>query len=149
MRHSNRRYSSIIKNWDILHKYLVVPVTAHTHVRRKSIEKKKRKEKTEKKEKGYEYYIPIEDHPVSSRSRRSLLLSVVGNIYGCYMPRHGDLTVLMSRMTHGDALGPNCTDSSRGRAFGTNCGRMAILCPTRVVCKKNRESISELRFLTQ
>ena len=78
MRHSNRRYGSIIKNRDLLRKYLVVPITAHTHVRRKSIGKKKIIEKAKKNEKGN--YIPIQDHLVSSRSRRSLLLSVVGNI---------------------------------------------------------------------
>ena len=97
MRHSNRRYnSSIIKNRDLLHNYLVVPITTHTHVRRKSIRKKKRKR--QKKKKGH--YIPIQDHPVSSRSRRSLLLSVVGNIYmAVSMPGHGDLfALLMSRM---------------------------------------------------
>ena len=81
VRHSNRRYSSIIQNRDLLHKYLVVSITTHTHVRLKSIGKKKIMEKTEKKEKGY--YIPIQDHPVSSGSRRSLLLSVVGKMYGC------------------------------------------------------------------
>ena len=81
VRDSNRRYSSIIENRDLLHNYFVVPITTHTHVRRKSIDRKKIIER-QKKEKGY--YIPIEDHPVSSRSRRSLLLSVVGNIYGCY-----------------------------------------------------------------
>ena len=48
-----------------------------------------------------------------------------------------------------DALGTNCIDSSRGRAFGTNCGRMAMFFPSRVACKKTRENISELRFLTQ
>ena len=37
-------------NTYILH---VVPITTYTHVRRKSIGKKKRKEKAEKKEKGY------------------------------------------------------------------------------------------------
>ena len=122
----------------------MVPITTHTHVGRKLIGKKKRKEKTEGR-KGY--YIPIQDHPVSSRSRRSLLLSVVGSIYmAVSMPGHGDLTaLLMSRMLYRGALGTNCTDSSRGRAFGTNCGRMAI----GVVCKKTREHISELRFLTQ
>ena len=83
-----------------MHKYLVVPITTHTHVRRKSIGKKKTIEKTEKKEKGY--YIPIQDHPLSSRSRRSLFLSVVGNIYSCCgqyiaisMPGHDDLTALL------------------------------------------------------
>ena len=80
VRHSNRRYSSIIKNWDLLHNYLAVPITAHTHVRRKSIGKKKIIEKTEEETGNY---IPIQDHPVSSRGRRSLLLSVVGNICGC------------------------------------------------------------------
>ena len=81
VRHSNRRYSSIIQNWDLLRKYLVVLSTTHTHVRRKSIGKKERKRKTEKKEKGR--YISIQDHPVSSRSRDSLLLSAVGNFFFC------------------------------------------------------------------
>ena len=62
----------------ILH---VVPITTHTHVRRRSIGKKKKEKKRQKKEKGY--YILVQDRPVTSRSRRSLLLSVVGNIYGC------------------------------------------------------------------
>ena len=79
VRHSNRRYRRITKNGDLLHKYLVVPITTHTHVRRKSIGKNKTIEKAEKKEKGH--YIPIKDHSVSSRSRRSLLISVVSNIY--------------------------------------------------------------------
>ena len=80
-----------------MHKYLVVPITTHTHVRRKLIGKKKIIEKEKKKG----YYIPIQDHPVSSRSRRSLLLSVVGNIYmAVRMPRHIDLTaIFMSRMS--------------------------------------------------
>ena len=81
VRHSNRRYSSVIKNRDLLHKYLVVPITTHTNVICKSIGKNKRIGRQRRKKKGY--YIPIQDHPVSSRSRRSLLLSVVGNIYGC------------------------------------------------------------------
>ena len=49
MRHSNRRYSSIIKNRDLLHKYLVVPISTHTHVIRKSIGKKKRREKKDRR----------------------------------------------------------------------------------------------------
>ena len=57
VRHSNRRYSSVIKSRDLLHNYLVVPTTAYTHVRRKSIGKKKRREKIENKEKGY-YIMP-------------------------------------------------------------------------------------------
>ena len=90
----NRRYSSIIKNRDLLHKYLVVPITTHTHVRRKSIGTKERTAKTEEI-KGY--YIPIQDHPVPSwGSRRSLLFSVVGNIYvAVSMPGHGFLTALL------------------------------------------------------
>ena len=146
VRHSNQRYSSIMTNKD-LHKYLAVPITTHTHVRRKSIGKKKRKEKTDKEEKGHYIYrlkitlcqaeagangsyllwaiyiwlLVCQDMAIwpllcperlyrdalgtnslkektdkkekgiifrfkitlSSRSRRSWLLSVVGNIYGC------------------------------------------------------------------
>ena len=143
-RRSNRRYSSIMKNRDLLHKYLVVPITTHTHVRRKSSGKKKTIEKTGNKGRGHD--IPIQDHPASSRSRRSLLLFVVGNIYmAVSMSRHGDSTALLM-IPNGfrDALGTNCIDSSRGRASGTNCGRMANFSPTQVICKKTRENISEL-----
>ena len=38
-----------------------------------------KQQKIQRKKKGY--HIPIQDHPASSRIRRSLLLSVVGNIY--------------------------------------------------------------------
>ena len=48
-----------------------------------------------------------------------------------------------------DTLGTNCIDSSRGRALGTSCVWMDLFCPTRVVCKKTRENVCELRFLTQ
>ena len=79
VRYSNRRYCSLLKSGDLRHNYLVVLITTHTHVRRKSIGKNKIIEMTE--EKGY--YIPIRDHPVLNRSMRSLLLSIVDNIYGC------------------------------------------------------------------
>ena len=127
----NRRYSSIIKNRDLPHKYLVVPITTHTHVRRKSIGKKKIIEKTE--EKGF--YIPIQYHPVSSRSRRPLLLSIV-EIYIWLLVCRDMATwplFLCPECLYRDALGNNCIDSSWGWAFGTNCGRIAIFCPTRVV----------------
>ena len=45
VRHSNRRYSSIIKNRDLLHKNIMVPITTHSHVKRKSIGRKNRKDR--------------------------------------------------------------------------------------------------------
>ena len=53
---------------------------------------------TNKQSQQYSGGIPIQDHPVTSRSRRSLLLSVVGNIWPLVCARHGDLIALMSRM---------------------------------------------------
>ena len=53
---------------------------------------------------------------------------------------------LRSEWLYNDVLGADCTDSCRGRAFGTNRGCMAIVCPTRVVRKKTRENTIELRF---
>ena len=61
------------------------------------------------------------------------------------MPGHGDLTALLCpEKLYRDALATNCIDPSRGRAFGTNSTRMTIFCPSRVVCKKTHENISEL-----
>ena len=54
-----------MKNRGLLRKYLVVLITAHTHVKRKSIEKTKIIEKTVKKEKGYN--ILIQDQPATSQ----------------------------------------------------------------------------------
>ena len=63
------------------------------------------------------------------------------------MPGHCDLTTLMSRMALSLTLWvlTVCIHAEVERFFR---GRMANFCPTRVVCKKNRENISELRFLT-
>ena len=98
VRHSNRRYSSIMKNRDLLHKHLVVPITTDMHVRRKSIGRHESIEKTEKKEKGY--YIPIQDHPVCQAEAGAHCSFVLWLIYmAVSTPGHGDLTaVLMSRM---------------------------------------------------
>ena len=52
VRHSNRRCSSKIKNRGLLHKYLMVPVAAHAHVRRKTIRKMKIFLKTEERKRG-------------------------------------------------------------------------------------------------
>ena len=48
--------SSVVKNKDLPHKYLVVvPITMHTHVRRKSIGKKKTIGKDREERKGVLY----------------------------------------------------------------------------------------------
>ena len=137
-----------LKNRNLLHNYLVVPITTHTpHVRRKSIEKQKIIEKTDKK--GTGYYIPIQDHPVSAEAGARCSYYLLWAIYmAVSMPGHGDLTaLLMSRWLYRDALGTNCIDSSRGRAFGTNCGRMAIFCPTRKwYARKPTKMLASLGF---
>ena len=75
VRHSNRRYSSsIMKNRDLLHKYMVVSITTHTHVRRKSFGKKKGIEKTEER-KGF--YIMIQDHPVQCVKPKQALIALI------------------------------------------------------------------------
>ena len=50
---------SIIKNRDLLHKYLVVPITTHTHVRRKSIGNKKIISRQKRKKRGIMFLFKI------------------------------------------------------------------------------------------
>ena len=58
--------------------------------------------------------IPIPDHLVTSRSRRSLLLSVVWAIYGCYYAGtwRFDRSSYVPNDFVFDAPGTNCIDSS-------------------------------------
>ena len=87
-----------MKKRDLLHKYLVGPITTHTHVRRKSNERSRCIEKTENKEKRY--YIPIQDHPLCQAEEGGHCSNLLLAIYmAVSMPGHGDLTaILMSRM---------------------------------------------------
>ena len=90
--------------------------------------------------------IPIQDHPVTNRSRRWLLLSVMDNIWLLTCRDMAIWPLSCLECIYLDSLGTNCIDSSRSRAVCTNCGRMAISCRMRVVCKETRKNISDLRF---
>ena len=63
VRHSNRQYSSIVKNRGLLHKYLMVYITSIRQSDARQMEKRMKIERTEKKEKGH--YIPIQDYTVA------------------------------------------------------------------------------------
>ena len=129
VRHSNRRYSSIMKSKDLLHKiswYLSLRICTSGA---SQLDKKKEKNR-QKKEKWY--YIPIQDHPVSSRTKQALIaLICCGQCIWLLVCREMAIWPLFScpEWPYRDALGTSCIDSSRGGAFGTNCGQMAIFAP--------------------
>ena len=94
-RHSNRRYSSIIKNRDLLHNYLVVPITTPTYVRRKSIREKKRIENTARR-KGVLYFDSISPCLCQAEAGAHCYSYPLWAIYmAVNMPGHGDLAALL------------------------------------------------------
>ena len=79
VRHRNPRY---IKNRDLLHKYLEVPITTHTHVRRKSIGKKEKKRRDREERKGV-LYSDSRSPCVKPKQVLIALICCGQYIYGC------------------------------------------------------------------
>ena len=135
----NRRYSSIAKNRNLLHKYLVVPITTHTHVRRKSIGKKNRKDRRRKR--SIIFWFKITLCQAEACAHFSYLLWAIH--MAVRMPGHGDLTaLLMSWMSllwrSGHQLQKFITRSSvwyELRSHGKFWPYGSC------ICKKNRENI--------
>ena len=100
VRHSNRRYSSIVKNRDLLHKYLVVPITTYTYDRQTQVNCNKGNNRKDREERKGIVYFDSRSPCVTSRSSRPFIALIccwqyIDYIMAVSIPGHDDLTGLL------------------------------------------------------
>ena len=150
VRHSNRRYSSIKKNRDLLHKSR--GICHYAYARQTQVNWKKEKDRKDKrrKKRGIIFRLKI---TLCAKPKQALIALVCCGQY-VWLLVCRDMAIwplfLCPEWLYRDALGTNCIDSSRRRAFGTNCGRMAIFALREKYSRTPAKKVASLaRFLTR